>query len=265
MPASTEPNSGIKYGWDLGESGWNLEMDSNLKKIGRVMQLSVIDRDLTAPPASPADGDRYIIAAGATGAWAGHDNKVAVWEAAASAWIVYAPFKGWVGYVEDEDVAVRYDGTAWQSYSLANADTVDGKHAADFYQPSNILGTVSQSGGIPTGAVIERGSNANGEYVKFADGTMICTRTKTYPAVTVSTTNYTILDNDSANLQFPASFIATPYVAAAYLSGWGGEMVPTLEGADNMHWGGFLFLVKLIEADRTVTPTVKLVAIGRWF
>lgn len=40
----------------------------------------------------------------------------------------------------------------------------------------DLVGTVSQSGGTPTGAVIERGSNANGEYVKFADGTMICTR-----------------------------------------------------------------------------------------
>ena len=29
--------------------------------------LSVLDRDLTAPPASPADGDRYIVASGATG------------------------------------------------------------------------------------------------------------------------------------------------------------------------------------------------------
>ncbi|MCP3177314.1 hypothetical protein MJO47_09405 [Desulfuromonas sp. KJ2020] len=39
---------------------------------------------------------------------------------------------------------------------------------------ADILGTVSQSGGVPTGAIIERGSNANGEYVKFADGTLIC-------------------------------------------------------------------------------------------
>jgi hypothetical protein len=37
-----------------------------------------------------------------------------------------------------------------------------------------LLGTVSQSGGVPTGKVIERGSNANGEYVRFADGTQIC-------------------------------------------------------------------------------------------
>lgn len=47
---------------------------------------------------------------------------------------------------------------------------------ADYgYSPGNLLGTVSQSGGAPTGAVIERGSNANGEYVRFADGTQICT------------------------------------------------------------------------------------------
>lgn len=42
------------------------------------------------------------------------------------------------------------------------------------FNSSNILGTVSQSGGVPTGAIIERGSNANGEYVRFADGTQIC-------------------------------------------------------------------------------------------
>lgn len=46
---------------------------------------------------------------------------------------------------------------------------------SDQYGSANILGTVSQSGGTPTGGVIERGSNADGEYVRFADGTQICT------------------------------------------------------------------------------------------
>lgn len=36
----------------------------------------------------------------------------------------------------------------------------------------NILGTVSQSAGVPTGAIIERGGNANGEYTRYADGTI---------------------------------------------------------------------------------------------
>lgn len=41
---------------------------------------------------------------------------------------------------------------------------------------SDIVGTVSQSGGVPTGALMEYGSNANGEYLKLADGTMTCNR-----------------------------------------------------------------------------------------
>lgn len=43
-------------------------------------------------------------------------------------------------------------------------------------QVSNtLLGTVSQASGIATGAIIERASNANGEYVRFTDGTQLCT------------------------------------------------------------------------------------------
>jgi hypothetical protein len=47
--------------------------------------------------------------------------------------------------------------------------------AGEIYNRGNILGTVSQSSGVPTGAIIERGSNANGEFVKYADGFMIAT------------------------------------------------------------------------------------------
>ena len=43
-------------------------MDANLKRLGAVVGLSVKDRDLTTPPASPANGDRYLIPAAATGA-----------------------------------------------------------------------------------------------------------------------------------------------------------------------------------------------------
>lgn len=38
---------------------------------------------------------------------------------------------------------------------------------------SNVVGTVSQSSGVPTGAIIERGIFTGGEYVKYADGTMM--------------------------------------------------------------------------------------------
>ncbi|MDH1234498.1 hypothetical protein [Stutzerimonas stutzeri] len=42
------------------------------------------------------------------------------------------------------------------------------------FRRGNILGTVSHADGVPTGAIIERGSNANGEYIRWADGTQIC-------------------------------------------------------------------------------------------
>ena len=50
-----------------------------LRILDGLVQLSVLDRDLTAPPGSPADGDRYIVASGATGDWAGWDLNVALW------------------------------------------------------------------------------------------------------------------------------------------------------------------------------------------
>ena len=43
----------------------------------------------------------------------------------------------------------------------------------DVYRRDNIIGTVSSTpSGVPTGAIIESGSNANGSYTKYADGTL---------------------------------------------------------------------------------------------
>lgn len=42
------------------------------------------------------------------------------------------------------------------------------------YNSANIVGTVSQSGGVPTGAIMEEDSNSFGYWSKHADGTMEC-------------------------------------------------------------------------------------------
>lgn len=49
--------------------------------------------------------------------------------------------------------------------------------AADTAVAQAIVGTVSQSSGTPTGSIVETGSNANGTYARFADGTQICWHT----------------------------------------------------------------------------------------
>lgn len=60
----------------------------------------------------------------------------------------------------------------------------------EIYNQSSILGTVSQSGGVPTGAIIERGSNVNGEYTKFADGTLFAWGVLSAPAHTANASRY---------------------------------------------------------------------------
>ncbi len=68
--------------------------------------------------------------------------------------------------------AVAITGEAVQS---APTDTTPGRlMRADWgYGPANVVGTVSEVEGVPTGAVIESGQNENGHYVRYADGTQI--------------------------------------------------------------------------------------------
>ncbi|MDR0260031.1 MAG: hypothetical protein LBI76_09495 [Comamonas sp.] len=71
-----------------------------------------------------------------------------------------------------------------------------------------ILGTVSQSGGVPTGAIFQTGSNANGEFIRFASGWQICTLSES------RNYNVTLLADglyyDSQAWNYPAAFIAAP-------------------------------------------------------
>lgn len=82
-----------------------------LNLIDGLVQPVVEDRDLTAPPGSPAEGDIYIVAASGTGDWAGEDGKLAHY--VGGAWAFYAPAEGWRVWLKDEGVEARYTGSAW--------------------------------------------------------------------------------------------------------------------------------------------------------
>jgi len=84
-----------------------------LRLLDGLVQLSVLDRDLTAPPASPSEGDRYIVASGATGDWADWDLNVALWTD--GAWLRLPPQIGWRAWVEGDAMLLVYDGAGWIS------------------------------------------------------------------------------------------------------------------------------------------------------
>lgn len=86
-----------------------------LARLDAEVQLAVADRDLAAPPASPVDGEQWLVAAGATGAWSGRSGTIAARRD--GAWIFLAPAAGWLCWVSDEARLLVHDGTLWRDFA----------------------------------------------------------------------------------------------------------------------------------------------------
>src|SRR2546430_14023471 len=79
------------------------------------VKLAMVFRNLNGRPASPAEGQRWIVKASPapTGAWSGHGNHVAAWQD--GGWVFCTPKIGWFAYVIDEGALIAWNGTAWVS------------------------------------------------------------------------------------------------------------------------------------------------------
>ena len=123
------------------------------------------------------------------------------------------------------------------------------------FRRGTLLGTVSQSAGVPTGAVIERGSNANGEYVRFADGTQICTISSTFAEAA------------SVVWSYPATFVGTPTYLSASIDH---RLNPRYYLVDVTRTGGNVSatIYRSVRSTHDAVADaflVECVAIGRWF
>ena len=126
------------------------------------------------------------------------------------------------------------------------------------YSQTSILGPVSQASGVPTGGLIERGSNGNGEYVKFADGTMICTHS--ISGITATAAAGSLFRGTSATTwTFPATF--------------SGPLVPVVSVAieDGGAWAAFDLTTTALCNFRAMNyasmgaRNARLLAVNRWF
>lgn len=86
-----------------------------IRNLDAVIQLSAKDRDLTSPPALPTNGERYIVAASASGEWSGMDGQIAAFQD--NTWMFYAPKEGWLCWLADEGALATFDGTVWNEVS----------------------------------------------------------------------------------------------------------------------------------------------------
>ena len=156
-------------------------------------------------------------------------------------------------------MSIVLDGTS--GITTPDVSTDDGA----VYAKGNILGTVSQSAGVPTGAIIERGSNANGEFVRYADGTQICTRRQaTSHSPSVTSTVFTWI--------YPTSFLSGSDVGVSgvfycLLSGVAFRNGVLLRHNDDdiPQVSNTQFLGRDFNGGTFDTSTFRLTAIGRWF
>lgn len=93
------------------QAGKYLTVNQTDLLLDAVTQGAVLSAALTAPPVSPANGDRYIPLATATGAWAGHENQIAYWYV--NAWSFYPPKTGWRIFNVATGGFIYYTGSVW--------------------------------------------------------------------------------------------------------------------------------------------------------
>lgn len=344
-----------------------------------IVQLAVKARDLTDPPESPADGERYLVPSSATGAWASWENAIAL--RLDGGWRRIDPCTGWIAWVRDEDTFVVFDGEEWVDLgetlgsiqyleklglgtaadngnpfaaklnkalwtALASSEGGDGdlrytlnKEAsgnvlsllmqsgwtglAEFglvgdddlscrvsddgeawregfrvdhvtgqmsfpntpavdalslitgtagsfarydgageatMQP--IVGTVAQSGGVPTGAIVERGSNASGTYIRFADGTQICHH-RAAPTIAIDIAFGGGYRSAPQTWTFPATF-ATGSTNEIIVQGSAGAVSHSVQAVATSETAAVWYHMQPGSASAEERPAT-LLAIGRWF
>jgi hypothetical protein len=124
------------------------------------------------------------------------------------------------------------------------------------------VGAVAQAAGIPTGAIIESGSNATGEYIRYADGTQICTRTVTLTNFAVNNVIGSLFYGSSTALTFAMPFISAPFAKIEAIGSGFAYMVGGFSPSTTVTG---TYVIMSPSSVASVTLTIRIFAIGRWF
>lgn len=126
------------------------------------------------------------------------------------------------------------------------------------YGQRNILGTVSQSGGVPSGAAFEENSNANGHYERRASGVQICWAHLTPDWTSTATQTFT----------YPASFSGEVMGGVLGMRNGASSAGSRLRSLTNFGCSTQWFLTVDGTSPNDADPSrneIAVYAIGRWF
>lgn len=89
----------------------HVTVNEALMRIDGLVNLVLLSRSVSTPPAAVQVGVAYDVPVGAVNAWAGQDGKVAI--GANGGWVFVTPAAGWRAFVADRGVPAMHDGQAW--------------------------------------------------------------------------------------------------------------------------------------------------------
>lgn len=95
----------------------HVTVNEALARLDAAAQLSVVSSALAQPPASPAEGERFLVPSGGAGAWYGRAGNIAVWSN--GGWIYLAPRPGWRVWDESARGWQFHDGRSWIGDAVA--------------------------------------------------------------------------------------------------------------------------------------------------
>lgn len=181
-----------------------LTSNQALSYIDALINLTVFNRTTTVPPVSPNEGDRYIVASGATGVWTGETNNIAVF--IGTNWVFFTPAEGWRAYDQGANERLLFNGTSWTT-ALSGASFLASNGTAG--APSHSFSADTDTG-MYRNAANQLGFSTNGAQRMLITNTQISTSTGSFLANHGGTSSSFIINKNAvgndAILNFQTAF-----------------------------------------------------------
>lgn len=242
MAVDFGPRLGLLINADIGEAYYD-QFRPFLQAIDALLLCAVINSSTLTPPASPSNGDAYLLIGSPTGAWAGKGNNVAVWSTEITedgnntkvpGWNFYAPNAGWMVWNTAVSQFYVFNGSSWNTLQTAQQIALQTNGAANTSQSklnlvagSNITITSDGTGDVTVAAT----GSGTPSFSGITSGTNVTATMLVGSGASLGTTGGGVVSANQVNgVSVPASaaVIATnssAQIVAASLAGAGAAVV----------------------------------------
>lgn len=130
-----------------GQGQKDVTHNEALEAVDALLHPLILSRTVTTPPQGAQAGSGWLVAAGATGDWAGRDGWLAIWTM--GGWRFHLPSEGFSGWLASEGRRIRKTAAGWwdeMPYAVlpVSIDTPSGGGVIDVEARATVAAILSQ-------------------------------------------------------------------------------------------------------------------------